>query len=70
MRHKETNDEVQLSEDFLYGVRMIRTLYGKANAGSFREINRQCCQRDEDEFDHIWEQTIKAYQCKGWEEIK
>jgi hypothetical protein len=66
MRHETTRDEVQLAEDCLNGVHMIRTFFAEAHIGMFREINQQPC-REEGNFLHIWNETIKAYKGKGWE---
>jgi hypothetical protein len=68
MRHETTRDEVQLAEDYFSGVHMIRTFFAEAHIGMFREINRQPCHNEEN-FEHLWNETIRAYQRKGWKDI-
>lgn len=69
LRHAVTKDEVQLAEDYVDGVHMIRHFYAEAKDGLFHEINQQPC-RDEENFELIWTDTIKGYQGRDWEVIQ
>ena len=69
LRHAITKDEVQLAEDCVDGVHMIRHFYASARNGLFHEITQQPCWNEET-FELIWNDTIKAYQGKDWEVIQ
>lgn len=66
LRHAVTKDEVQLAEDFVDGVHMIRHFFAEAKDGLFREITQQTC-RETAEFGAMWTDTIKAYEGLDWE---
>lgn len=69
LRHETTKDEVQLAEACVDGVHMIRHFYASARNGLFHEITQQPCWNEEN-FELIWNDTIRAYQRKGWKEIE
>jgi hypothetical protein len=68
LRHTVTNDEAQVVEDWRDGVHMIRHFYAEAKNGLFNEVTIQTC-KDEKNFGLMWDDTIKAYQMRGWEVV-
>lgn len=68
-RHAITKAEVQLAEDYVDGVHMIRFFYADAKDGLFREIAQQTC-KDDAEFGAMWEDTIKSFKRRDWEVIQ
>lgn len=69
LRHAATKNEVQLAADYVDGVLTIRHFYAQAKDGLFHEINRQHC-HDDEVFEAMWNDTIKAYQKRGWEVVE
>lgn len=69
LRHAITKDEVQLAEDYIDGVHVIRHFYASAKNGLFHEITQQHC-TEYAEFNAMWTDTIKAYKGKDWEVIQ
>ena len=69
LRHAVTKNEVQLAEDYVDGVHVIRHFYADTKDGLFREINQQPC-KDEENFGLMWTYTIKAYEVLDWEVIE
>ena len=68
LRHSVTKDEVQLVEDYVDGLHMIRHFFAEAKDGLFREINQQPCRNDE-VFGAMWSDTLKGYKGLNWEVI-
>ena len=68
-RHTDTKNEVQMVEDYVDGVHMIRFFYAEAKDGLFHEIAQQTC-KDDAEFGAMWEDTIKSFKRSGWEVIQ
>ena len=68
-RHADTKNEVQMVEDYVDGVHMIRFFYAEAKDGLFHEINQQTC-KDDAEYGAMWEDTIKSFKRSGWEVIQ
>ena len=68
-RHADTKNEVQMVEDYVDGVHMIRFFYAEAKDGLFHEISQQTC-KDDAEFGAMWEDTIKSFIRRDWEVIQ
>ena len=68
LRHAVTKDEVQLAEDYVDGLHVIRHFYADAKEGLFREITQQTC-REAAEFGAMWEDTIKSFKRRDWEVV-
>ena len=68
-RHTDTKNEVQMVEDYVDGVHMIRFFYAEAKDGLFHEIAQQTC-KDDAEYGAMWEDTIKSFKRSGWEVIQ
>ena len=68
-RHTDTKNEVQMVEDYVDGVHMIRFFYAEAKDGLFHEIAQQTC-KDNAEYGAMWEDTIKSFKRRGWEIIQ
>ena len=68
-RHTDTKNEVQMVEDYVDGVHMIRFFYAEAKDGLFHEIAQQTC-KDDAEYGAMWEDTIKSFKRSGWEIIQ
>lgn len=68
LRHAVTKDEVQLAEDYVDGVHMIRHFFAEAKDGLFREITIQVC-REDAEFGAMWSDTVKGYKGLNWEVV-
>ena len=69
LRHVVTKNEVQVAADYVDGVLTIRHFYAQVKDGLFHEVNRQHC-HDNEVFEDMWNDTIKAYQKRGWEVVE